>query len=360
MKIGVINAGGDTQAINAAISAIVTYGISKNIDFLGFIKGFEGILNKDYIELDLNTVKGISKFGGTILHSVNKGRFAGKIGEKGEAGVISSEILDETKTILNNLGIEALIVIGGDGTLSVANQLHKIGVNIVGVPKTIDNDLESIDETFGFSSACEIVTEEIDRLQTTAESHDRVMFVETMGRNVGWIPLYSGIAGDVDAILIPEISFDFNKLINFLREEKKKDKNFSIVVVSEGATSLDGTLSTKENLDNKPEVLLGGITEKIISKIHDLAPNEFEMRNVVLGHIQRGGTPDSDDRVLAKIYGTAAIDAVIDKKFGTVVAIKNKQIENLPIDLVVSKLKKVSTNDLLFQTAKKLGIYLGE
>lgn len=359
-KIGIINAGGDTQSINAAISSIVTYGVSLGLEFTGFIKGFEGILDEDFISLDLNTVKDIGRSGGTILHSVNKGRFAGKVGEKGEAGVISFDILNEAKAKLEKIGIEALIAIGGDGTLSVANQLGKIGVKIVGIPKTIDNDLLATDETFGFSTACEIVTQEMDRLHTTAESHDRVMFVETMGRNVGWIPLYSGIAGEADVILIPEIPFSFENLVKFLQDKKAKGKGYSIVVVSEGAKPKDGEISTKENIDGRPEVILGGITEQIIRKINEMVPGEFEMRNVVLGHIQRGGVPDSDDRVLAKMYGVTSVDALMAEKFATVVCFTNGEMSTEPIEEVVSQLKTVGKDDIYFQTAKKLGIYLGE
>ncbi|MEO6728652.1 MAG: ATP-dependent 6-phosphofructokinase, partial [Candidatus Dojkabacteria bacterium] len=324
------------------------------------IKGWEGILDMEYIELGMEQIRGISHLGGTILHSVNKGRFAGKGGDAGDANTISDEILNLAKKNLETLKIDTLIVIGGDGTLSGAMQLEKVGVKIVGVPKTIDNDLDGVDMTFGFSTAVDIGVEALDRVHTTAVSHDRVMFVETMGRHVGWIPLYAGLAGGADVILIPEIEFSYEGLVRYLGWRKKIGRNYSVVVVSEGAKAKNEKIATKENVDGKPEARLGGISDQIMQRITEMAPGEFEMRNVVLGHTQRGGTPNAEDRTLAKSYGVAAMDAVIEKKFGTMVAYVNGKMTTIPIEKAVDKLKKVTEDDLMFQTAKKLGVYFGE
>jgi len=359
-KIGIVNSGGDTQAINAVIASAVKYGLGKDFKFIGFIKGWEGILDMEYMELGMEQIRGISHLGGTILHSVNKGRFAGKGGDAGDANSIPDEILHLAKKNLETLKIDTLIVIGGDGTLSGAMQLEKLGVKIVGVPKTIDNDLAGVDMTFGFSSAVEIGVEALDRIHTTAVSHDRVMFVETMGRHVGWIPLYAGLAGGADVILIPEIEFSYDGLVRFLSWRKKIGRNYSVVVVSEGAKAKNEKIATKENVDGRPEVILGGISEQIMNRLNQMAPGEFEMRNVVLGHTQRGGSPNAEDRILAKSYGVAAVDAVINKKFGQMVAYVGGKMKTVPIEDAVDKLKKVTDEDLIFQSAKKLGVYFGE
>ncbi|MEP7103615.1 MAG: ATP-dependent 6-phosphofructokinase [Candidatus Dojkabacteria bacterium] len=359
-KIGIVNSGGDTQAINAVIASIVKYGLSKDYKFVGFIKGWEGILDMECIDLGIEQIRGISHLGGTILHSVNKGRFAGKGGSEGDFNKIPDDILNLAKKNLETLKIDSLIVIGGDGTLSGALQLVDLGIDIVGVPKTIDNDLDLVDMTFGFSSAVEIGVEALDRVHTTAVSHDRVMFVETMGRHVGWIPLYAGLAGGADVILIPEIEFDYEGLIRYLAWRKKIGRNYSVVVVSEGAKAKNEKIATLENKEGRPEVRLGGISDQIMRRIEELAPGEFEMRNVVLGHTQRGGSPNAEDRILAKSYGVAAMDAVIHKKFGELVCYRNGKMETVKIEKAVEHLKKITKDNLVFDTAKKLGVYFGE
>lgn len=359
MKIGIINSGGDTQSLNAVIASAVIHGIKLGHTFVGFIKGWEGLLDKEYIHLDNAAVRGISHLGGTILYSVNKGRFAGKAGT-GDMNKIDPEILDLAINNLSEIGIDALIVIGGDGTLSAAMQLDERGIKIIGVPKTIDNDLKATDMTFGFSTAINVVLDAVDRLHTTAFSHERVMFVETMGRHAGWIALHAGIAGGADAILLPEFEFSYEKLVQFLRWRKTIGRKYSIVMVSEGAKAQNEKLVTKASQSNKSEVQLGGITEQIMSRISEIAPGEFEMRNVVLGHIQRGGSPNAEDRVLAKTYGVSAITGIENKEFGKMVAIQNKKIVYVPIYNAVEGLNLVTKDDTAYQTAQKLGIFLGE
>lgn len=358
-KIGVLNGGGDVQPLNAVISSIVKSGVKRGFEFVGFEKGWEGVLSPMlYRPLDLKSVRGISHVGGTILGTVNKGRFAAKVGE-GEVNKIPDEILDEAKANLEKVGVEALIVIGGDGTLSGALQLAEKGVKIIGVPKTIDNDLKSTDKTFGFSTAVDIATEALDRVHTTATSHDRVIFVEVMGRHAGWIALYSGLAGGADMILIPEIPFDYQKIIEFLRKRKETGYRSSVVVVAEGAKPKAG-LVTVMGAPQQQEVKLGGISNTIIHNIDRMAPGEFELRNTILGHVQRGGSPNSEDRILAKQYGVAAVDAIENEQFGMMVSLKGEKIVPVPIAEAVEQLKLVTVDALPVHTAKKIGVFFGD
>jgi 6-phosphofructokinase len=359
MKVGILNSGGDVQGINAVISAIYYAAKHAGLDYqlVGFIKGWEGILDKEYIEITEEKVQGISKWGGTILHSVNKGRFSGKVGE-GQVNEIPAEILEETRHNLEELEIQALIVIGGDGTLTASLQLAELGVPIVGVPKTIDNDLGSTEQTFGFSTAVAIGMEAIDRIQTTALSHERVIFVETMGRHVGWIGLYAGVAGEADAILLPEFGFSYQGLIKFLRERMAKQPRYAIVIVAEGVMAHDEP--PREVVAAGAEMRMAGRSVEIMNNIEKMAPGEFEMRNVVLGHTQRGGTPNAEDRILAKAYGTAAINAVKHQKFGHMVCLRGSDVVTVPITEAVSSLNRVTKDTLAYQTAEALGVYLGE
>lgn len=358
-KIGILNGGGDVQPLNAVIASIVKSGVKRGYEFVGFEKGWEGVLSPMlYRTLDQKAVRGISHVGGTILGTVNKGRFAAKKGE-GEVNRIPDEILKEAKANLEKVGVEALIVIGGDGTLTGALQLAEKGVNIVGVPKTIDNDLKSTDKTFGFSTAVDIATEALDRIHTTATSHDRVIFVEVMGRHAGWIALYSGLAGGADMILLPEVPFDYGKIIEYLRKRKEIGYRASVVVVAEGAKAKEGTLTIRENAD-MAEVKLGGISNTIIHNIERMAPGEFELRSTILGHVQRGGTPNSEDRILAKQYGVAAVDAIEKGEFGKMVSLKGDQIVFVPIADAVEQLKLVTLDSLPLQTAKKIGVFFGD
>lgn len=358
-KIGILNAGGDCAGLNAVIASAVKAGTAYGYEFIGFEKGWEGVLDPMlYIPLDIKSVRGIGHLGGTILKTVNKGRFAGKAGS-GSHNAIPEEILNQAKANLAKLGVDALIVIGGDGTLSGAMQLADRGVNIVGVPKTIDNDLGATDITFGFSTAVDVAVEAIDRVHTTATSHDRVLIVETMGRNAGWIALHAGLAGGVHAILIPEVPFKYNNIVNFLKHRKEIGKTSSIIVIAEGARPLDGDVSGIVKA-GRPELLLGGISDQLGAKIEELAGDEFEVRNVVLGHTQRGGAPNAEDRILAQRYGVAAIDAIQAGKFGEMVCLKNSVMTTAPIREAVQEIKHVTEDAYAFQTARRIGIYLGD
>jgi 6-phosphofructokinase len=356
MKIGIINSGGDAQGLNAVIAAAVKYGLRQRHEFVGFIKGWEGLLDKEYIVLDREAVRGISHLGGTILYTTNKGRFAGKAG-LGDTNKIPAEILNQAKQNLIELGVEALIVIGGDGTLSGAAQLGDLGVKFVGVPKTIDNDLDATDATFGFHTAVDVALEALDRVHTTAYSHNRAIFVETMGRHAGWIALHAGLAGGAHVILLPEVAFSYEKLLWFMRTRKQTGERYTIIVVAEGAHAADETV-VAQNV-GEPEVKLGGISEQIIDRLNKLAPGEFEMRNLVLGHVQRGGAPNAIDRILAKSYGVAAIDAIDKGLFGHVVCLQGNAIRPIPLDDVIDRLKTVTRESYAYQTAQKIGVYFG-
>jgi len=358
-KVGIVNSGGDAQGLNAVIASAVIAGRHHGMEFLGFIRGWEGILDKKYIELTNEEVQGISHLGGTILGTTNKGRFAAKVGDN-QVARIPQEIIDQVIANLNELGIDALIVIGGDGTLSAAYQLVEQGVKIIGVPKSIDNDLGSTDQTFGFNTAVDIVVESLDKIHTTATAHDRVFIVEAMGRNAGWIALNSGLAGNADIILVPEIKFDYDKLVQRLRERKSAQKRCTVMVVGEGAISADEELTLKRGVSAGSMVKLAGASERIMNRIEEMAPGEFEMRNVIIGHVQRGGSPDAFDRILSKSYGTRAIQALLDEKFGEVVIFKNNKFATAPIMEAVKVLKVMTLEDEGVKTARQLGICLGD
>lgn len=356
-KIGIVNAGGDCAGINAVISAIVKSGVTLGYEFIGFERGWEGLLTPlMYRTLDLNAVRNISYLGGTILRTTNRGRFGGKVGE-GEKGIIPQETLKEAKDHINELGIEGLIIIGGDGTMSAGVQLANFGVNIIGVPKTIDNDLSSTDQTFGFSTAVGIAVDAIDKIQTTAYSHDRIIMVECMGRYTGWLALYAGLAGGANAILLPEFEFSVNNFLTFLRQRWKDNHYSAVIVVAEGLRLGDEFIHS--SYANSSELKLGGVSLSLMHQIEQLAPGEFEMRNVVLGHVQRGGSPNAEDRILARKYGVAAMEAYDRGEFETMVCLKDGKMKTVRIEESVARLKKVTDETSEYQVAKKLGVYMG-
>jgi len=357
MKIGIINSGGDAQGTNAVIASAVKHGLRLGHEFVGFIKGWEGLLDMDYVNLDRDAVRGISHVGGTILYTTNKGRFAGKAG-LGEKHQIPDDILNLAKQNLATLGVDVLLVIGGDGTLSGAAQLANLGVKVVGVPKTIDNDLAATDATYAFHTAVDIVVEALDRIHTTAYSHNRAIFVETMGRHAGWIALNAGLAGGAHIILLPELAFSYSRLVWAMKQRQTLGEKYSIIVVAEGAYAQNEGL-TIDRAGDKSEVKLGGVSDQIMHRIEQMSPDTFEMRNVILGHVQRGGAPNAYDRVLSKSFGVAAVDAIHNKQFGTVVCLQNNLIVPVALNDVVEKLKLVTTDNLLYQTAQKIGIYFG-
>lgn len=353
-KIGILNSGGDCAGINAVISGIVKTGISLGYSFVGFERGWEGLLDPmHYIDLNLETVSGISHLGGTILRTSNKGRFAGKVGS-GEVNKIDPDILAMAKRNADSLGLDGLIVIGGDGTLSAAVQLADYGLKLVGVPKTIDNDLGATDKTFGFSTAVQVAVDALDKIHTTATSHDRVFFVECMGRHAGWISLFAGLGGSANAILLPEFDVDLTDFVAYLRNRSASKKS-AIVVVAEGIKIAGESVQKGSGAS---EITLGGASEQLMRTIEQVAPEEFEMRHVVLGHTQRGGTPNSADRILSKRYGIEAMLTYDRGETNVIVANRNNKMITVPIAEAVDALKLVTRDTYEYQAAKHLGIYV--
>jgi ATP-dependent phosphofructokinase / diphosphate-dependent phosphofructokinase len=355
--IGIINSGGDCAGINTVIASVVIAGSQMGYEFYGFELGWEGLLDRKYRHLTIDDAHAIAHLGGTILHTTNRGRFAAKVGT-GQTIGIDPEILTQCKQSMEELGVEGLIVIGGDGTLSGALQLAQTGVNIVGIPKSIDNDLNATDRTFGFSTAVQVAVDAVDKIKTTAFSHNRIFFVECMGRNAGWLSLYTGVASGADAILLPEFPTSPESIVEFLRDRRDHHRQSTIVVVSE-AFELDGQLVTLGN-DYTNEVIFSGISNQLIRRIEKLAPNEFEMRNVVLGHTQRGGSPIADDRILSTRFGTRAIQAYDEGQFGHMVSLQRDRIVTVRLEDAVNQLKLVTRDNVLFDAACKMGIFFGD
>lgn len=354
--IGILTGGGDCAGLNAVIASVVKAGSSKGHKFIGFEKGFEGLLDPvSYLELHPDNVRGISHLGGTILKTSNFGRFTSKTGHD-KIRRIPDEILHGAKRSLDKLGVDCLIVIGGDGTLRIALQLANTGVSIVGVPKTIDNDLSSTDKTFGFSSAVEVAVDSLDKIHTTATSHDRMLFVEVMGRHSGWIALNSGLAANANAILLPEFKVDIPEIVDFLRYRKAR-RGSAIVVVAEGI-KLGPERFEQPKSSQLSQNRLQGISTTLIDQIEQFCPGEFDMRNVILGHTQRGGSPDAEDRILAKRYGVSALEACEAGNFGKMVCLQNGEIGTVSISEATDTMNRVNQNTPAYTTAKKLGIYL--
>ena len=321
-RIGLLTGGGDCPGLNAVIRAVVRGGLAEGgHSFLGFRHGWAGVLEGETIELTLASTAGILPRGGTILGTSRTNPYAD--GQDGTALVRRS---------LERCGVDALIPIGGEDTLGVALRLHRAGVPIVGVPKTIDNDIGATDVTFGFQTAVQIVTDAIDRLHTTAESHNRVMVVEVMGRHAGWIATHAGIAGGADAILVPERPFDIDEVVAHLRRRHQRGRSFSIVVVAEGALPREGTLHAREGSETDAfgHARLGGIGVTLEGEIE--RRTGFETRVTILGHVQRGGTPVAFDRVLATRFGVAAMDAVAGGRFGAMVALHANEIVEVALE----------------------------
>ena len=344
MKVGMLTGGGDCPGLNAVIRAVVRKGIFHYQDnFVGFLEGWRGLVEDKNMPLDLAAVAGILPRGGTILRTSRTNP------SKRPDGI------ERCMATLENHKIDALIAIGGDDTLSVAQKLHECGVKVVGVPKTIDNDLAGTDFTFGFDTAVSVVCEAIDRVHTTAEAHNRVMVVEVMGRDAGWIAMYSGIAGGADVILIPERPFDVDKVAESIRQRHERGRYFSIVVVAEGAKfsadtdpSHGAPVLQDMDKDEFGHAKLGGIGNILAREIEKRTG--FEARSVVLGHIQRGGSPSAFDRVLATRYGIGAIDMVHRGEFGRMAALRSNKIVSIPLRDAIARNRTV--DDEIIQVAE--------
>lgn len=356
-RIAVLTSGGDCPGLNAVIRGVVCAADKLDWEIIGFIDGYEGLLDPvRYRTLDRTSTDGIMPLGGTILGTTNKGRFVAKIGH-GNKAQLDPAIIAEARATVSRLGLSALICIGGDGSLTTAQQLWENNIPTIGVPKTIDNDIEATAITFGFDSAVACVVEGLDRLHTTAKSHKRVMVVEVMGRYAGWIALHGGMAGGADIILIPEIPFSYDKVFEAIRQREADGHSTHMVVVAEGACPSNGEIVTKET-SRKGEALLGGIGEQVARRIGEATGKET--RSMVLGHLQRGGAPTALDRILGTRFGVHAVDLVRQGKFGHMVSYQNYLVSDVPIAQAVNQLKRIQPDNQILQACRELGISFGD
>lgn len=373
-KVGIITAGGDCPGLNAVIRGAVKTAEYNNVEVYGFLEGYKGLLENRYVKLDSKSVSGIIYRGGTILGSNNAtNTFAiPEIKSNGERVFVDKSF--EIAERLKNDGFDCLIVIGGDGSLKSARDYMFRGVNVIGVPKTIDNDVPFTDVTFGFNTAVDVATEAVDRLHTTAEAHGRIMVLEVMGRYAGWIALSAGVAGGADTVLIPEIPYDFDCVMKKIEQRRSLGKNFSIIVVAEGAVPKEGSRAIREIEEDKSNnggldaVKLGGAGAYVAKQIEKLSGQEA--RATTLGYLQRGGDTSPYDRILSTEYGSAAMQLAIDEKFGRMVTMLNGKIQSISLDEVAGKdtqigskssnLKLVDLNGDLVKTARRVGICLGD
>jgi 6-phosphofructokinase 1 len=356
-RIGILTAGGDCPGLNAVIRGVVKSAQRHGIDVVGFLKGYEGLVDPvSYVPLNHKNTTGILNQGGTILGSTNKGRFAATVGVNDRVE-LDPELIAGVKVTMKQLNLSGLICVGGDGSLAVAQQFHEQGIPVVAVPKTIDNDLSATAFTFGFDSAVTCATDALDRLHTTAASHDRVMVLEVMGRHAGWIALYSGIAGGGDVILIPEINWSFENVCAKILERDQAGKHFTLIVVAEGAQMPAGGLVTKERRKDQKQVRLGGIGNVVASEIESRLGRET--RTVVLGHLQRGGHPTTFDRVLATQFGAHAVRLLIEERLGEMVTYQPPRMNSVPIIEAIT-LSTVDPNCSVVQAARALGVSFGD
>ena len=358
-KIGVLTGGGDCPGLNAVLRAVVKTAVCRyKCEVIGFRDGFRGLVVNDFVRLKPSNVSGILVRGGTILGSSNRDNpFNFKIERDGQTS--HADLSDQVIKHVAKHAVECMVVIGGDGTLGIARDLIAKGIQVIGVPKTIDNDLCATDTTFGFMTAVNTATDAIDKLHTTAESHHRIMILEVMGRYAGWIALESGIAGGADVILIPEIPYDIKKVAQKISDRKNNGKSFSIIVVAEGAKPIGGEMVVGRVVKDSPDpVRLGGIGNFVAEQLQCLTC--METRVTVLGHVQRGGSPTPYDRILSTRYGVAAVELALKGKFGIMVSLQGDNITAVPIEEAIGKLKNVPPAGQLVRVAKNIGIEFGE
>jgi ATP-dependent phosphofructokinase / diphosphate-dependent phosphofructokinase len=357
-RIGIVTGGGDCPGLNAVIRAVAKAAAMREWETLGILGGYEGLLEpRRFLELDYTGISGLLQRGGTILGTANRGKFSAKTGH-GQTRGLPAELIDETRGGLESLGLKALVAVGGDGSLSIAQQLFEHGIPIVAVPKTIDNDLEHTLFTFGFDSAIACATDALDRLHTTAESHGRVMVLEVMGRYAGWIALFAGVAGGADVILIPEIPFRYESIAAKVRDRQSRGKDFTLIVAAEGAREKDGQFVTSATQEANREARLGGIGSVVAAQVEKLTGKET--RTCVLGHLQRGGPPSPFDRTLCSVFGAYAVELIAAGDFGKMVAWQGDRVSAVPIRDAVGRLKTVPPDGGLVRTARALGISMGD
>ena len=353
LRVGLLTGGGDCPGLNAVIRAVTKSLILKdNAEVIGLEDGFEGLVERQVRPLTFRDVSGILTQGGTILGASNK---ANPFNYHPRGGTDVSAQAVET---YRSLDLDALIAIGGDGTMTGAHRFQELGLNIIGVPKTIDNDVVGTDRTFGFDTAVTIVTEALDRIHTTAQSHHRIMIVETMGRYAGWIALHGGVASGSDIILIPELEFEMDEIIRVCKERESTGQRFTIIAVAEGAKPKGGEQVVEQRVEDSPDpIRLGGISKWIE---HELQPNvDSEVRTTILGHMQRGGTPTAYDRNLSTLYGAHAAALVAEEKFGRMVALQNGELTSVPLETVAGDMRTVPHDAPMLAAADAVGTSFG-
>ncbi len=358
MRIGILTGGGDAPGLNGVIRAVVrTATIRYGWKVIGIFDGFEGLMGKTNTkELTPWNTRGILFRGGTILGTTNRGNpFAVKVMEKGKQ--VEKDLSDSVIKNMKKLKLDAIIVIGGDGSLAIAQKFSRKDIKVIGVPKTIDNDLSATHVTFGFTTAVETATDALDKLHTTAESHHRVIVVEVMGRYAGWIALEAGIAGSADVILIPEIPYDMKEVCAKIIERKKSNCNSSIVVVAEGAKPLGGEMAVLEKDSSGYALRFAGIGDRVADGIKKITG--MDVRVTVLGHVQRGGSPCASDRILATQYGVKAVELIAEKKFGHMVSYRPPEITSVPLEKAIRKMKLVDPKGDLVKAAESVGVSFG-
>ena len=368
-KVAILTAGGDCPGLNPVIRAVTKTAITKyGLEVMGVRHGYFGLYHGDFIKLGLEDVEDIFTKGGTILYSSNKDNLFqypvkdenGNLVRDENGKLVYEDASDVAVKNLEEAGIDALFILGGDGSLTSARDFARKGVKVVGIPKTIDNDLAHTDYTFGFDTAVTVATDGLDRVRTTGMSHHRIMVVEIMGRGAGWMTLHAGIAGAADAILIPEIPFDINKVAEKINNDKKNGKDFSIVAVAEGAKGIDGKQVVSKIIeDSADSIRLGGIGAVVADQLEKLTGSES--RATTLGHIQRGGTPTSRDRILSARYGYAAVELMMNGGYGRMVALQGDKIVNVSLeDVIGQKTKNVDPTGEFVTLAKAMGICFGD
>ena len=355
-RIGVLTGGGDAPGLNAVIRAVVKAGTNRNCEVIGLEDSFDGLIEPNrWRQLTWKDVRGILRIGGTILGTTNRGNpFLDPIETSGGTKDYSARCVE----MFHELNLDALVVIGGDGTLAIAHQFSKLGIPLVGVPKTIDNDIVETTNTFGFDTAVSFATDAIDRLHVTAEAHHRVIVVEVMGRYAGWIALYSGVAGGADVIVIPEIPYDVEKIARRIRDREHMGARFSIVVAAEGAKPIGGKVTLLKKAQGAFVERLGGVAALLAIELEKLTGKET--RSVVLGHLQRGGAPTSFDRILATRFGARAVELLMEGKFDHMVAFHPPDIVAVPLEKVVGRTRNVPLDFDVVRTARAMGISLGD
>jgi 6-phosphofructokinase 1 len=355
-RFGVLTGGGDAPGLNAVIRAVVKSASNCHCEVIGLEDSFDGLIEPDrWRLLTPKDCVGILRIGGTILGTTNRGNpFAYPVDTSGGKRDYSERVIE----MYHAMGFDGLVVIGGDGTLAIAHQLFQKGIPIVGVPKTIDNDIVETTNTFGFDTAVSFATDAIDRLHTTAEAHHRVMVVEVMGRYAGWIALYAGVAGGADVILIPEIPFSMERVVERILTREKFGARFSIVVAAEGAKPVGGKVSLIKEAHGEFVERLGGVAALVAADIEKRTGKET--RSVVLGHLQRGGAPTSFDRVLATRFGARAVELLLSKEFGTMVAFHPPDIVAVPLEKIVGRTRNVPLDFDVVRTARAMGISMGD